>query len=296
MITKPKQTREQIEKIVSNWFKYFAGPKEGLVDCPENGVKLAQFIEHHFQGEYSYDNLSYAMESQRNNLIGIGVALTPAMQQEIARREQARKAAELAQQQSAHNQTVILNFIERHAPTGLIIKGDFYPATQDKLVAFIVNKYPGQLLTNAMLKEAIETLWTSLDWFDKAPEATVFRNVVKAPRVLSEQAKIEAGMLPQRDLRSHAETDGKFVNPNEKLREMLKRVAGEGEGPDQIAAEKISVNTRFNRLDHGATQAIRKIFIRDRKGGIDWSQTLKARLDAASDFECQRNRVGKYER
>jgi hypothetical protein len=293
MIT--KQTREQIEKITSNWFKFFA-QKEGLVDCPENGAKLATFIEHHFQGEYTYDNLTSAMESQRSQLIGIGVALTPAMQQEIANREKAIKDAELAKQQATHNNTTVANFVKNHAPLGLVaVNGDFPESTQDRLVDFIKNKYPGQLLTNAILKDAIEATWDSLLWFSREPADRVFRNIAKAPRILSEKAKQEAGLIPQRDLRSHS-TDGKFTNPNDALRGMLKKVAGEGEGPDQIAAEKISVNTRFGKLDHGATAAIRKEFVYDRKGAIDWKLTKDKRMRLAGEYELRRNRVGRFER
>jgi len=292
MIT--KQTREQIEKIVSNWFKYFAA-KEGLVDCPENGTKLATFIEHHFQGEYSYDNLSFAMNSMRSNLIGIGVASTPAMQAEIAKREADRKAAEEAQKAAVHNNTTIANFVKNHAPLDLIINGDFSSTTQDRLVEFVKHKYPGQLLSNEILKDGIETMWDSLGWFSREPADRVFRNIRKPERVLSQKAKEEAGLVPQSDLRSHA-TDGKFTNPNDAIRDLLKKVSGQNEGPEEIAANKISVNTRFSKIDWGATASIRKIFVRDRKGGIDWSQTLKARLDAASDYERQRNRVGKYEK
>jgi hypothetical protein len=289
-----KVLSEAEASLCQNWVKFYAAPL-GYVDCNENAAQIHSFIDYHSQGVYSYDNLTLAMESQRSNLIGIGVSTTPAMQQEIAKREANKKAAEENKRQADHNNAVAANFVKMYAPKGLIVGDDFYGSTQDKIIAFIKNKYPGQLVSNEILTDAIRTMWQSLDWFSREPADMEFRNMVKAPRVLSQRAKEEAGLLPQRDLRSHA-MDGKFNNPNDAIRDLLKKVSGQNESPEESAANKISVNTRFSKLDHGATASIRKIFVRDRKGGIDWSQTLKARLDAASSYERDRNKIGKYEK
>jgi hypothetical protein len=283
----------QEAQLCKNWVKYFA-TKEGYQDTTRNADIIHDFIDRLYNGEYSYDNLTAAMEANRNNLDGLGVATSAAMQAEIAKREADRKAAELNRQQADHNNGVVAKFVKNHAPTALIVNGDFYPTTQDKLVAFIKNKYPGQLLSNEILRDALETLWNSLDFFDRSPESMVFRNIVKAPRVLSEQAKIDAGLKPQRDLRSHAD-DGKLVNPNDRLREVVKKVLGK-ESPDEIAANQVSVTTRYGKLDHGFTAVLRKTFVYDRTGAVNWKETKDKRMAMATEQERNRNRVGKFER
>jgi len=220
---------QQEAQLCKNWVKFFA-TREGYQDTDRNAGIIHEFIDRVFHGKYDYDSLTAALEANRNNLDGIGVATSAAMQAEIARRDADRKAAELAKQQGDHNNATAANFAKNYAPLGLLVNGDFPESTQDRLADFIRSKYPGQLLTNEILKDAVEGTWDSLLWFSRAPADRVFRNIVKAPRVLSEQAKIDAGMVPQRDLRSHT-SDGKFNNPNDAIRDMLKKNAGEN--PDQ---------------------------------------------------------------
>jgi len=49
-------------------------------------------------------------------------------------------------------------------------------------------------------------------------------------------------------------------------------------------------------MDYGATADIRKTFVYSRQGTIDWKATRAKRMQMASDYERNRNRVGKFER
>jgi hypothetical protein len=293
---------QQAKAVCEHWLKYFA-PKE-YVDDVWNRDLMMNYIKYKCGGDVTTENLNAALRANQADLHGLGVAHTP--EQKLARaKEIAEKAeAERLEKISAHNVAVATSYLLNRAPSGLLVNGDFYQESADKIIVFLKRNYPNQPITDAMLTEAIETLGFtngvaggSLDWFDKSPSAVVFRNVPPPPpRKLSRQAQIDAGMiLAESERPSHAKTDGNFNSPRELIQfmaqEELKR-RGITEDPEMVAADQISVTNRHGRLDHSFNAQLKKIFAHNRDGSPNGTETKRLRMAAASEYERRRNRDG----
>jgi hypothetical protein len=261
-----------------------------LADTHGNGLKVAQYISDVLGDEWTPENISKSVEALKNNLEGLGVVNKEKSAEEIQSDE--------AERQAAHNSQVATAYLKHRAPLGLLLNGDFYPASADKIVAFLRRNYPNQPITDEMLTTAVETLGFtsgapggSLDWFDKSPEATAFRNVPPPPpRKLSREARIAAGLEIARDPRNHA-TDGKFRNPVEELRAITKKIVGGAENdPFKTKCEGLTVVNRHGRTDHGFVAELNQIFAHNPDKSVNWAETYRLRYAACDQYEKTRNR------
>jgi hypothetical protein len=284
------QTDQERTAVIKYWMDYIK-PREypDLEDSPSNGHKIADYIEQNHGGVYSVQNISAAVKALQSNLLGLGV-VSPEQTARRAKEAAAKAEAERIQKIAEHNAKVATEYLQNRAPSGLLVNGDFYPATQDKIIAFLQRNYPSQQITDAMLTEAITVMWSSLDWFDKSDAATQFRNVLPPPpRRLSHQARIDAGLELPEDLRSHTK-DSALKNPAEQMRKIVKKLTGGMEDPELLKADQISVTNRHGRVDHGFNAKLREIFARRGDGTVDGAETRRLRTAAADEYERRRNR------
>jgi hypothetical protein len=292
-------TPEERKRVLEFWIQYIRPGKfpDLVVDGDlgyKNGVKIASYIESVYGGDWTPDRLMAAVSSIKNELWGLGIA-TP--EQAKTREQKAKEAAEKqrVEQIAEHNQAVLVSWLRDECPLGLIVRGDLYPSTQEKVIAYIQRNHASTdiVLTPAMLSSAVTTLSNTLDWFSSKPEDRVLRNQ-PVPKTreqiqqekLSDRAKREAGLLPpERQVPSHA-NDGK-VNSLKDLvefgaKEELRR-RGVTSSPIMAEADRIVVQNRTGKIDAAKTAEVRKIMIYT-NGKLDEVATLKARNMAADAF------------
>jgi hypothetical protein len=304
-------TAEERERVVEFWIQYVRPSRfPDLVVDGENGVtngrKIATYIEAVHQGHWEPNTVTEAVRSLQNNLIGLGVATTT-KKKKAAQKTAEAAAKQRAEQIDAHNQATIVKWLRDECPLGLIVNGDLYGTTQDKVIAFIKRTLSGKelILTPQLLSDAVATLGPALDWFSRASEDVVLRNQPAPPTReqkladrLSEKAKREGGLLPiERQQPSHVDTDKPLKSAADLVKflaqEELKRRGFTGaEDPEMIAADQISVTNRYGKLDHAFNSNLKKIFARNADGSVNTKKTKEARLAAATEYERRRNRDG----
>jgi hypothetical protein len=280
---------QQAKGVCEHWLKYFAGAD--YVDDEHNRDVIINYIKYNLKGEVTTQTLNEARDKCYADLHGFGVAWTPEQKAARTKEEADRKKAEDLQNRIEANTAVAINYIKTYAPTGLIVGGDFYGSTSDKIVAFIKNKYPDQPLSNEQITDAIRTLWSSLDFFDRSPAALEFRNMAKPERKLSRQARIDAGLELAEDPRNHS-LDSALKNPAVELQKVFKKATAGVESSDQIAAESLAVMTKTGRYDHGFNSRLRETFMKKPNGEIDWKGTRRVRTEMCDEYEKRRNRDG----
>jgi len=286
-------TQKQEEKVylVKYWLENVMPYQfPGFVDNNSNSAKIHEHIRRVFGGVYSLQNISATVGSLSSNLLGLGVA---SPEQDAARKkaEDDKRKAEEARKDAEAQAQVVQTWLTRYCPEGLKgPNGEPFPGDQDRIVAFVLKNYGGKCSIEA-LNNAVEVLGPVLTWFSSDPADREIRNrPAPPPRKLSEKAQREAGMLPER-LKGHAD-DGKFVDPNEKLRTIVKKLTCDISDPNLVAADQISVVNRYGRVDHGFTAELRKIFAHNRDGSVNGKETLRLRKAAADQYELRRNRDG----
>jgi hypothetical protein len=296
---------EERKRVLEFWVQYIKPGKfpDLVVDGDlghKNGVKIASHIEAVFNSNWSVENLSTTVSALKNELWGLGIA-TP--EQAKSREQKAKEAAakQRAEDLKAHNQAVFSKWLSEECPLGLIVDGHLYPTTHEKVVAYIFRNHPKvEVITAAMLSQAVVTLGNNLDYFSSKPEDRVLRNQ-PAPKTreqiqqetLSDRAKREAGLLPpERQIPSHA-NDGKLNSLKDLVefsaKEELRR-KGVTSSPIMAEADRIVVQNRTGKIDITKTAEVRKILIYT-NGKLDEFATLKARNKAADVYEAAKNRI-----
>jgi hypothetical protein len=271
----------QESAVYQDWIKRFA-VNEGFIANSYNSEVIDAWLDSHNK-HYSYDNLNAALEANRSRLDGV---LSLEQKQEIARQKQI----------ADHNNAVAAAWLADECPAGLLVNGDLAPSSMDKVILFIRRNFPStEIVTAAMLSEAVTTLDGALDWFSPVDSPDrLLRNQPAPPSresKLSEKAKREGGLLlPERQVKSHAESDGKFTNPAEKMRTVIKRLTSEMDNPDKTFCETLSTTNRHGRVDHGFVAALRKVFVNNRDGSVNWKETRRARVAKCDAYEKERNR------
>jgi len=300
-------TAEERQSVVEFWIQYIRPTQfPDLVvdgdDGVKNGRKIATYIEAVHHGHWEPDKVTEAVRSLQNNLIGLGVA-TDEQKKNAAQQMAEAAAKQRAEQIDAHNQATIVKWLRDECPLGLIVNGDLYGTTQDKVIAFIKRALSGKelILTPRLLSDAVATLGPALDWFSRASEDVVLRNQPAPPsrqeilsNRLSEKAKREGGMLPpEMERPSHAKNDGNLKSPQDLIKFMAQeelRRKGVTSSPIMAEADAIVVQNRRGKVDPGKTAEIRKILIYT-NGKLDEARTLQARNKAADAYENLKNQI-----
>ena len=118
-------------------------------------------------------------------------------------------------------------------------------------MAFFRRNYSGlDIVTPAILSEAVTVLGPALDWFDRSPEAMQLRNQpAPPPRKMSEQMKIQAGLTKDPDS-VHTHKDDKPLISMQETAHMAKEAFRKehnlpsDEEQWKVKAEAISVTTK----------------------------------------------------
>jgi hypothetical protein len=266
----------------------------------ENGKKIAAHIEYKYGGVWTPDILVDTVREIKNELWGLGIA-TP--EQAKSNEQKTAEAAETARQRQVSEQTdaAVIKFLKEMCPLGLLVKGDLYPDSQNKLIAFIHRNYPNvaagkQPVTTQQLCQAVATLGLTLDWFSREPGDVVLRGQPAPPSreevlrsKLSKKALQEAGMAP-REIETNHKTDGKLRDPREELRTVVKH-ALDRQGLGDPFKEKLEALCvmGFGRVDAGKTAQVRAIRVM-KNGQVDWEASFRKADQLATDLENHKNR------
>jgi hypothetical protein len=283
-----RAARYWVEKIVPEQFP-------GYTNCNHNRDVLFGWI-YDEGGMVTLENLTLAATNCANRLHGLSDGQYVARKAAKVKASANKKEADRLQAVHQANQSVIIEWLARECPLGLIVNGDLYGTTQDKMVAFIRRNYPGQeTITPAMLNTAVQTLGEALDWFDRSPESMQLRNQPPPPpRKLSQRMRIEAGL--EKEPPPAHESTRPAISMEETAKTALaatqKRM---GIDPDQEyrnRAEAISVGNKQGKFDHGRTADLRKVFVyKDAaKTVIAWKETWEMRDKIATQIEKEKNK------
>jgi hypothetical protein len=298
-------TAEERKRVLEFWLQYIRPGKypDLCVDGDlghKNGVKIASYIQDAYNNNWSSDNLTAAVSAIKNELWGLGIA-TP--EQAKSREQKANEAAvkQRAEQIDAHNQATIVKWLRDECPLGLIVSGDLYGTTQDKVIAFIKRTLSGKelILTPQLLSDAVATLGPALDWFSRASEGVVLRNQPAPPtrqeilsNRLSEKAKREGGLLPPKsDRATHSDSDGKFRDPIKEIKDVVK-TALQRQGvkdPWQERLENLVVQGRGGKIDAVKSTDLRSVRVIV-NGEVDWRASFQKADKLADLYEAQKNR------
>ena len=288
------QTPEEISKICTQWVQHVAPVNfPGYEDSRHNGDLLHAYVRAN-GGAYSLAILTEAAQHYKSNLHGCGVQHSAEHRAITAEKAEAERLQKITEQ----NQNTIVRWLKTECPLGLIVNGDLFGTTQDKMVAFIRRNYPKyEVLTPAMLSEAVTVLGDALDFFSAAPEDRVLRNQpapASRESKLSDRAKREAGLLPiERQQPSHAVTDGRFKTPEDLIRFMANeelRRKGVTSSPIMAEANAIVVQGKRGKVDPVKSAEIRKILVYT-NGKLDEIATLRTRNKAAEKYERDKNQI-----
>jgi hypothetical protein len=298
-------TAEERQSVVEFWIQYIRPTQfPDLVvdgdDGVKNGRKIATYIEAVHHGHWEPDKVTEAVRSLQNNLIGLGVA-TDEQKKNAAQQMAEAAAKQRAEQIDAHNQATIVKWLRDECPLGLIVNGDLYGTTQDKVIAFIKRALSGKelILTPRLLSDAVATLGPALDWFSRASEDVVLRNQPAPPTRqeilssrLSEKAKREGGLLPPKsDRATHSDSDGKFRDPIKEIKDVVK-TALQRQGvkdPWQERLENIVVQGRGGKIDAVKSTELRTVRVIV-NGEVDWRASFQKADKLADIYEAQKNR------
>jgi hypothetical protein len=285
-------------RAVHKWRKDIQ-PKEypGYVDDEFNTNIVLTYINKHFNGTVTVENITAAVEANLLKLNGIDNNF---IQARAVRQKQAiqEKAVRLQQEQMDAVALVAAQWVEQHAPTGMLdSNGDLFRTDSDKITEFIRRNHAGQPLTVEMLNEAFLTLGESaFTWFSTAPEDRVLRNMPKKERKLTEKQLIESGQRTDLSTRrSHAD-DGKIKTVAEVAEDAKKAFLkmNKLEDPESASfrtkAESISVSNHLGKLDHLKTAELRKIFAYNSDKSVNWKITYDLRWKAADQIEKLKGR------
>jgi hypothetical protein len=257
------------------------GPK--FWDVPVNTKKLNDWINTNRDGLVTLDTLAEAEDALRNYLDWKPDRLT---KEEIDQ----RAAEEKLQKDIVAQNAVIEQWLRDEAPLGLLINGRFYLEDANKITQFVVRNHGA--FTPEALRDAVKVLTESnaLTYWDRSPAAMELRNQpALPPRRMSETALIEAGLKQQPKQKSHADTDGQFNDPTEKIRNFAKKLLGNAQDPYEIKANQLVIQNRSGRVDNAATEQLRQVIVK-RNNVIDWELTYKKRNELCDGADRLRNR------
>ena len=274
------QTNEQ---ILEHW-KFFLNSSEGsnVVSDVHNGDVFSEYLRENHQ-DVSYATLCRAIKdpSVLNRLHLKSGRWTA---EQIA----AKAAEERAANEAARIEKIAADWVKNECPLGLLQGNDPYPENSSRIVAW-VQKNGGTVSADAF-NRAVKALSEShsLVWLSEDRE---LRNQPAAPpRKLSRQAQIDAGMIPDDSvskLRSHT-NDSEMVDPNVKMREVIKKIVGSGD-PWMQRADALVITNRRGQVDAVKTAEMRKIIVR-KNGVVDGEATYKMRNAACDGADRLRNR------
>src|ERR1700730_11934175 len=110
-----EQTQDDVRNVCRHWFKYTLPTLrdlEGYVDDGHNADLLIGFINYRCNGDYTLENLTAAAEHYKNNLHGVGVAMSPAQKLEKEKVAVQKKQDEINAKAKAANDKVIADWIK----------------------------------------------------------------------------------------------------------------------------------------------------------------------------------------
>jgi hypothetical protein len=277
-------TKEQIVAGYIQWLEKLA-PKDILNDN-HNAVLIGNWVEENRGGEYSFANFNSAIADPHidNRLHRLTVLETAAQKAE-------RLAAEQKVKDDAAQLALVQAWLVQNCPKGLITSsGEPYAGDIDKIIEFVRTNYNLRFSVEA-LNASVMVLGPTLTWMcpPDSPDRLI-RNMPEKKRQISERMAIEAGLKKPMLANPHA-NDGKFVDPNEKMKAFIKKSLGKTD-PDLEAADRISCTNRFGRIDHAFTQSLREMFVYHPDGKtVNGKATLLLRRQKAEEYEKNRNRI-----